>query len=262
MTLILDSDADLSNGVVFDSHQELPSQDILTTAWYGVRTFEWLWTVPVEAPIGRYTATVQFRDPLYVLGYKKASYSAFTVSANDVTLESTRTAALGDWIALKDVAVSAAFGDCFYVESDWRTMGLRVEMPNHGVNALTRVAVAGQLTTNAAGERCIAATYVAPTSPDFVRPLGISHRALIASSNSVGLLVRTWGVVKTVDAANHTMVIDDGSGTDLQCVWEDAGLIDPKCTYVTLTGVLSLRKSGEQTQRVLLVTSAQSLSPQ
>lgn len=261
VTLLLDSDTDATNGAIFDSHEMLPSQDVIATGWLGSRTFEWLWTVPVEAPTGRYTATAQFRDKLYVLGFKKYSCPAFAVTANDVSLESTKNATIGNWIALKDVAVSAAFSDCFYVESGWRTMGLRVEMPNHGITPLTRVDVAGQLTISASGERCISATYVSPTCPDFVLPLGMSHQTLTHDANAVGLLVRTWGRVKSVDQANHVLMISDGSLEDLECVWEDEGLIDPNCTYVTLTGVLSLKKVGENTKRVLLIASAECSSP-
>lgn len=280
MTLVLDNDSDQSNGVVYDSHATNPSQDIIMTSWTGGKQIEWLWTVPIDAPTGQYTAQLNVRDTKYVFGYKKANYSAFKVTSDLTTLAGTNGMPDGSYVTLKNAAVTAAFTDCFYIEDDARICGIRVEKAGADVSAGMRVDVAGALGTNASGERCISASIVNPKGSGQIKPLGITVKAVgggasgyqggvladegavektwapMSGMNNIGILIRTWGKVKSIDTATRTMVIDDGSESNLDCKWGDNVSVDPNWTYVSLTGISSCEKVGGELHRVLIVTAA------
>lgn len=267
--LMLDDNADLSDGVVYDSHTADPPQDVTAASWTGQRMFEWLWTAPIDAPTTRYTATVRFDDKFFVLGFARGSYAAFTVKSNLAYLGNARTLLDGTWVAFKGAAVSATWPDCFYIEMDSRAMGLRVEKLGHGIAVGSRINVAGKLVTKESGERCLVAGYAEVVGTARIAPVAMCNRAIggaasglqggIAGShgiNNIGLLVRVWGRIESIDTENHTMVIDDGSGVDLKCAWSEGVAVDPTWTYVTLTGVSSCEKLSGQLSRLVLVTSA------
>ncbi|MHB9037503.1 MAG: SGNH/GDSL hydrolase family protein [Armatimonadota bacterium] len=67
-------------------------------------------------------------------------------------------------IAISGYMITAAFPDFFYIESDNRTLGLRVNKPAHGLDVGTRVYVSGKIKTNADGERYIDANTVMPVA--------------------------------------------------------------------------------------------------
>ena len=77
-----------------------------------------------------------------------------------VTVVDAKGRADGSIIALHSAAVTAAFADCFYVESDDRSSGVRIAKPGHRVEAGMRVEVIGRMQTNGDGERYIAASSV------------------------------------------------------------------------------------------------------
>jgi hypothetical protein len=193
------------------------------------------------------------------------------VKSNIANMGNAKTLWDGTWVTFKGAAVSAAWPDCFYIELDSRTMGLRVEQVGHGVAAGSRVNVAGQLITNPLGERCLIAGFAAATGTANITPVAMTNRVIggaafgvqdgIAGSsgpNNIGLLVRAWGKVKSIDTASRAMVIDDGSGVDLKCAWSDGITIDPDWAYVTLTGISSCEKTGGQLSRLVLIVSASS----
>jgi peptidoglycan/xylan/chitin deacetylase (PgdA/CDA1 family) len=78
VSLNIDSDSDHNNGIIYDSH---PSEDNQATFTTGQQTFEWIWTVPNDAPLGQYYVLVGFHDQHYVLGYKYEGWlNAFSVT--------------------------------------------------------------------------------------------------------------------------------------------------------------------------------------
>ena len=85
------------------------------------------------------------------------------------------------------------------------------------------------------------------------QPTWVAGRGL----NNVGLLVRVCGKVLSLDMNNHTLVIDDGAGSQLKCLFTDDVSISQNWTYATVTGVLSCESFSGQLGRVLLLTSAQ-----
>lgn len=288
-SLMLDNDSNLSNGIVYDSHAVTPATDIYASSWTGQRVFEWLYTVPIDAPSGQYYATIYFRDKFYVLGFKKGTYVSFSSSSDLTNLSSLKGIADDTPASVKGGIVTAAWPDCFYVENTSRTLGIRVEKTGHGLTAGSIVNVSGRVTNNSAGERIIAASIAQATGTGSVKPVGLTSQAIGGGPtghqtgiwmkkmaidpgtgnpvetyipgtglNNTGLLVRTWGAVRSLDTVNRVLTIDDGSGTDLKCVYESGVSINPTWTYVTLTGISSCEKVSGQTRRVFLIVSAQS----
>ncbi len=73
-------DADHNDGILYDSHQTTPSQDIARSFGTGQQTFEWAWQVPCDAAFGQYYVTVGFHDQYYVLGFEYSGWQeAFIV---------------------------------------------------------------------------------------------------------------------------------------------------------------------------------------
>lgn len=92
-TLSLDADNNPDNGTIFNSHTSSPGQDVQVTCPWGASTFEWTWTVPVNASAGQYYVNVSFKDPKYVLGFKNSGWqTAFVVSSVGSSLASTLAA--------------------------------------------------------------------------------------------------------------------------------------------------------------------------
>ncbi len=288
-SLALDTDTNSANGSVYDTHSVNPMQDILVTAWTGQKTFEWLWTVPVDAPTGQYYSKVSFHDRFYVLGFLKPAYQqAFSIKSNLIQIESAKQQNSGTLVSVKNAVVSAEFPDFFYLEADSRACGIRVEKTGHGLMPNIRASVAGSVAINASGEMCIVASYAASVGVGHIEPLGMINSALgggsvgyqdgvwgwqtvrnettgslekrwmqVSGLNNIGLLVRVWGQVKSVDAQSRTLVINDGSGQDIECTWVDNISIDPGWTYVTVTGISSCRKEGDELRPLVLIVSVE-----
>ncbi len=269
--LVVDSDSDATNGAIYDSHLAPTPQDVSVSGWSGQAVFEWVWTPPVDAPAGPCWLTVRFQDPLCVLGFHRTGPAQLlTLTSSERTLSDVVGAAAGEYVTLRGNAASAAFDGAFYIQNAGRSRGLRVEMPGHSIAAGSRVDVAGRMDTNVEGERCLMAGSAktdgqAPALPLTIRcsSLGGASAGLQeavgspeAGPNNVGLLVRAWGRVLTMDPEVGEMVIDDGSGSPTRCMWEEGVAVDPGLTHVLLTGVSSCWRDGDRLQPRILVTSA------
>ena len=118
--------------------------------------------------------------------------------------------------------VSAAYDDCFYVETPNRVCGLRVNWTGGQVSRDRLVTVSGTMATTAAGERFIAATNVMDRGTGSVSTLAMSSRSVGAGQglSTTGLLVTVFGKCVGVDLLpNPTNLlcpfwIDDGCGVD------------------------------------------------
>ena len=182
--------------------------------------------------------------------------------------------ALGE---LSGAIVTAAFPDFFYVESDDRSSGIRVESPGHTLFVGTRATVIGTVETNANGERFISAHTLSQDGSGSVDPVAIANRAIGGGDffydsetgagqqgmtgclglNNVGMLVSTCGMVTERNPAQNPAAfdIDDGSASGLTVLVPD-GVVPPNLgEYVTVTGLVSCKKTDEQVRAILLTRS-------
>ena len=173
-------------------------------------------------------------------------------------------------LAISGAAVSAVWPDAFYIQSDDRSSGIRVEKPSHGLTAGNRGYVAGAVKTNADGERYIEATTASWTTTGKTWPLGMparsngggdildsvtgfGQRGITGGSglNNIGLLVRTWGRVASIGPDYFT--IDDGSDVIVKCVVPAGVTLPAQGTDVSVTGISSCEKVQDDLHRLLLI---------
>lgn len=179
----------------------------------------------------------------------------------------------GASVSFANVIVTAAFADCCYFESEGRAWGMRAESPYGGYpDPGTRAEAFGVLSTNADGERCLIVDNGRTTGSGAIRPMGMTNRALGGGNysydpdahtgqmgvtggtglNNIGMLVRTSGACTLID--DHTFTINDGSGMNVRCETPPSIMVSPAWQHVSVTGISSIRKTGETYERLLKVT--------
>lgn len=263
--LKIDSDSDTSNGLMYDSHLTDPVEDVPVVFTPGTRLFEWVWQVPADAPSGRYYTYVKISDQYCLVGYRSSGWQpAFMLWPTTGSPGGLKSNPDGTWCDLEDMIVSAVFDDCFYVQARDRSSGIRVELENYDFDVDMLVDVAGWMLTKDNGERYIAAETVDHVGYDSARPLGIVNACVAGGDlgrqegvwvyrpmegtpdfqlvrsphvSNIGLLIRAWGHVVEISTPDHSMTIDDGSGTHVKCLLPDGVTPDPDWGYVIVTGI-------------------------
>lgn len=193
-------------------------------------------------------------------------------------IQQAKAAPDASWADFDRAVVSAAFPDYFYVESDNRSNGIRVEKAGHALIAGMRADVAGKVRTNSNYERYMEATSAVQDGVGSLKPISMPNRSLgggdrqynpatgagqrgVSGSsdlNSIGLLVTTCGRVVEVDPAGTWIRIDDGSmdvnGVPVRPkVRLASGASAPALeTYVLATGVISCELEGADLKPVIL----------
>ena len=160
-------------------------------------------------------------------------------------------------VTLVAKAVTYASANFFYVEDQDRNMGIRVESVAHGLTVGMRANFEGALKTNTSRERYIQASAAVHNGEGTVTPLGVNNVTLGGQDwmvsgtkgqrgttgsiglTNIGLLVRTWGGYRQVDATTFT--IDDGSGPVL-CRIASGTVLSSAWQKVTVTGISSVYK--------------------
>ena len=194
-------------------------------------------------------------------------------------IQRAKLAQNGASVIVAGAIVTAAFQNYFYIESDDRVFGIRVEKIGHSFTQGARVNVSGTVQTNTNNERYISATSISSAGVGAVTPVGVTNKVLGGGSwnynpttgagqegitdssglNNVGLLVRTTGRFTYVNAS--TFSIDDGSGVHVKCVVPTGVTIQPGWTRVRVTGVSSCEKDGSNLRRLILVRSQSDITP-
>jgi len=167
------------------------------------------------------------------------------------------------------VAGTDDFTDVIYIESADRAWGMRITLPA-GSHALReeRCRITGVLQLKERAARHLVAQSVEPlpAGEQTPEPLGMANLYVgdgyragdkPVDLSNLGLLVKTWGRVVSVDLANKRFVINDGSS-----IGEGAGLEVyggqlrsplaswPKVgQYVAVTGISAVRPAGDGTFR-------------
>ncbi|MDO8586080.1 MAG: putative Ig domain-containing protein [Armatimonadota bacterium] len=179
----------------------------------------------------------------------------------------------GTPVDIHGAIVSGAFADFFYIESDNRASGIRVQKTTHGLVLGDRADVVGTAETNSDGEKYVEATSTARRGAGSVAPTGLRcagfggcdfaynpatgagqqgvkayiggspTMGLVPGLNNIGLLVRLFGEVS--ESGRGWFYFDDGSqlgdGTGYVGVYvAPTGLVAPKRgDYVSVTGISS-----------------------
>ncbi len=195
------------------------------------------------------------------------------------TINGAKSGPDGRGADLSGVVVTATFDGFFYVEADDRSCGIRVEKAAHGLAVGDRVDVVGTVQTNSDEERYIAATMITNAGTGVLDPVamtnvcvgggdwhynpvsGVGQQGVTGGLglNNIGLLVRTCGAFAYVNA--ETVTIDDGSGVAVKCVVPAGVVIDPEWDYVTVTGISSCEKVGEELHRLIRVRGQDDIVP-
>ncbi|MDO8684727.1 MAG: alkaline phosphatase [Armatimonadota bacterium] len=180
--------------------------------------------------------------------------------------------------------VTAAFDSYFYIESDDRRCGIRVDKACHGVSIGNRADIDGSVKTLPSGERTILATKVISHGTGSVEPLFLSNNQIggedwfydsgsgagqmgitgARGMNNVGLLVRTFGKITSKQAPYFWL--DDGSGVKDYTVGKTGmkilqtyGVLPAVGNYVCVTGISMIYKGGTNYYRLIKLRNANDL---
>ena len=167
------------------------------------------------------------REPRLWGGTIDIGFDEFT--AQTVNIPSAKRLADGRWMATYGVAATVIFPNAFYIETDDRSCGIRVQKTAHGMVSGMRTDVTGKTRTNPDGERYIEAATLLQRGPGQVEPLSLINRSLgggdwfydpltgagqkgVAGAgglNNIGLWVRSWGNVTEI--STDRFWVEDGS---------------------------------------------------
>lgn len=192
-------------------------------------------------------------------------------------------------VELNGVVITAVFPNFFYVETDNRTCGIRIEKNNHNLSRGIRVNVVGVMQTNSNGERYVSASSITQTGSSSVEPLAMNLAALgggnidrqegvfgwelvkntssklerqwkkIGGLSNIGLLVKVYGSI--LEYEDSSITIDNGSGNVAKCILPQGLSINREWRFVSVTGISSCEKVGDELHRVFLVRDKDSIIP-
>lgn len=180
--------------------------------------------------------------------------------AGAATIGDLKTYDDGAPASLMGKTVTAVFADCFFIEEDNRTSGIRCVEAGTTVTAGDLVDVAGALAT-VSGERVISgATHTPAGAGTALKPLGMGGASLLGGVSPLGLEVTLYGLVTGV--GDGWFVVKDGSklasargvaGVEVRCVGvptvDGSALTTGK--YVSVTGVLCREITNSEAVTVL-----------
>lgn len=146
------------------------------------------------------------------------------------TIQEAKAAPREDLVNIKNVAVTAAFSDSFYIETDDRAMGIKVMSSGHAVSPGNRVDVIGEVALEANGEKSIRGSATDSSGPCDIKPLAMINRNLgggdwnynqfngagqpgitgKSGANNIGLFIKVSG--RVTHSEQEYFYIDDGSG--------------------------------------------------
>ncbi len=199
-----------------------------------------------------------------------------TVIGSYTGIRSSKLAPDGVPVNMEGAVITRSFADMFYVESEDRSHGIRVNWPNNRLAAGSRVTVAGVASTTNDGERCINASAAVRTASGSIAPLAMNNASLggadwfydplrgtgqrgvvggIGPCN-IGLLVRTTGVV--TEQTGSGIKISDGSGADMAVSVPSSISPVPVGSYVAITAISSCTKAPDGSLHPLLLVRASS----
>jgi len=202
-------------------------------------------------------------------------------SGDLTSIPGAKRAAANSWIETTGNIVTARLGDAFYIETENRSSGIRIEKPGHTLDRPMKAHVFGKVKTNADGEVYVEADLAEQKGSEtgVVDPLSLPNRSLGGGPfglqggiteafglNNIGLLVRTWGRVVGVEPVTPPAMptwieIDDGSNVSVKCLAPAGVTINPSWTYLVVTGISSCENIGGELHRLLRVRTQDDITP-
>jgi hypothetical protein len=206
------------------------------------------------------------------------------VEPTALSIDKAKESPDGTVVYIGKAAVTASFSSFFYIESDNRSSGIRVEGSAEGISSGTRANITGTMATNMAGERYVAASDVAQTPPPDDKS-GVLPVAMVVDAtgggdwryrageiwpetlsgqkgieggrgiNTIGILVRVSGRITGYEDAESPswFIIDDGSREKVKCIIPSGISFDKSWSYATVTGVCSTEMTEGKMKRVILI---------
>ncbi|MCC6483507.1 MAG: hypothetical protein IT209_01565 [Armatimonadetes bacterium] len=174
--------------------------------------------------------------------------------------------------------VTAAFPDAFYIESTDRSSAVRVEGASTPVVTGQRYDIEGRIGTTPQGERVVQASSITAAGTGWVSPVLLPNASVGGDAwfydpmlgsgqagaspgnglSNVGMLIRTWGVVRNVTASSFS--VDDGSGQPITCLLP-SGVSAPTGGHVSVTGICVVRNTAGGRQAAIQLRSASDIQP-
>jgi len=187
------------------------------------------------------------------------------------TIPEAKLGADADKVQIRGAAVTAAFPDVFYIETDDRSAGIKVFNESHWAVPGNRVDIYGVVLTDDHGERYIDADDIEVYGTSNLLPVAMPVRALGGSDwefnsvtgagqigvtgglglNNIGLLLRVSG--RFTKTGEHTFTINDGSGAVVKCIAPDDVTLNAGWQYATVVGISSCELIGGTTNRLIRV---------
>jgi hypothetical protein len=168
-------------------------------------------------------------------------------------------------VDVSSAIVTAAFADCFYVETTDRLHGILVRKTGHALVEGMKAHVTGLTKTNSDGEKYIDASMAIQSTPpdntgsvatmalgcqsiggadrgyDAVTGAGQCGIANPIGPNNIGLLITSWGKVSANDSSSF--FINDGS-RNVNVILPAGVSLPDAGAYVSVTGISSCEKPG------------------
>ncbi|MBI2841972.1 MAG: chitobiase/beta-hexosaminidase C-terminal domain-containing protein [Armatimonadetes bacterium] len=202
-------------------------------------------------------------------GYIESSVaSADYVIVYPTSIANIKAQADGNSVGCGNAVVTAIFGDTFYVETEDRSNGIRVDLPGHSVAVGQKPLISGTVQTDpVTAERYIQAALASNKGTGSVAPVVLNNRALgggpaglqqgvtgATGPNNIGLLVKAYG--KVLQPGVDEFSIDDGSGVSVKVILPAGSGVPAAGVFVTVTGISSCEKDGSIINRLIRATGS------
>jgi hypothetical protein len=212
------------------------------------------------------------------LSGKRATADAVARVSRPLLISDAKQTPDGVAVSLGPQVVSAGsseLGDCFYIESQDRSCGIKVMGKTAQRGSI--VTVSGVLGT-VGGERVLRCTWIGAGSASPLTPVCLPNKSIGGADygrqvdsptvgqkgitggsglNTIGQLVRTTGRVTSSDAALMVFTINDGSTVDIKCKAPTGVTLPAQGDYVAVTGICSSESNaGGQLSPLLRVRAA------
>lgn len=208
-------------------------------------------------PLGDPNPLVGGGDPFD--GYP--NMGAFQDEDPPVSISETKKLTNGAVVMVSSAVVTAVFPDCFYMEEPKRISAIKVLMYGAKVKEGQVVDVSGVLSSSGTERQLVDAKILdIQGTRSAIKPLALSNKGLGGGSigkytpgvtkavglNNVGLLVKTWGRVKSVTSGTYSyFVIDDGSKSPVKVIPPSGTRLPAVGAVAVVTGISCIDSDGK-----------------